>query len=79
MQEWSAYFAELLGAEARVIVEEIPGSSRGSVADAEKRRAITGPARVGWREGFRRVAEQFYPDRLKSRDAHARVDRAAND
>lgn len=65
VQEWSAYFAELLGTEANVIVEEIPGSSRGSVGDATRRRSITGPARVGWREGFRRVAEHFYPARIQ--------------
>ncbi len=25
---------------------------------------ITGPCQVGWRDGFRRVAEHFYPDRV---------------
>jgi nucleoside-diphosphate-sugar epimerase len=66
VQEWSAYFGELLGVEAKVVVEEIPGASVGSVADHTKRREITGPCRVGWREGFRRVAEQYYPDRVRS-------------
>jgi nucleoside-diphosphate-sugar epimerase len=64
VQQWSAYFGELLGVEARVVVEEIPGASRGAVADHTKRRSIAGPCRVGWREGFRRVAAQFYPDRV---------------
>lgn len=64
VQEWTAYFGELLGVEATVIVEEIPGASHGSVADATLRRSITGPCRVGWREGFRRVAEQLHPDRV---------------
>ena len=64
VQEWSAYFGELLGVEAKVVVEEIPGASIGSVGDHTKRSAITGPCRVGWREGFRRVAEHFHPDRV---------------
>jgi nucleoside-diphosphate-sugar epimerase len=61
VQEWSAYFGELLGVEAQVIVKEIPGSSRGSVGDPTRRKSITGPARVGWKEGFRRMVEHFHP------------------
>jgi nucleoside-diphosphate-sugar epimerase len=68
VQEWSAYFGELLGVEAKVVVEVIPGASIGSVGDATKRRSITGPCRVGWRDGFRRVAEEIYPDRVGGRD-----------
>ena len=66
VQEWSAYFGELLGVEAKVAVQEVPGASIGSVGDHTKRSAITGPCRVGWREGFRRVAEQFHPDRVRT-------------
>ncbi len=29
MQEWSAYFGELLGVEANVVVEPVPGTSLG--------------------------------------------------
>ncbi len=64
VQQWSAYFGELLGVSAKVEVQPIPGASLGSVGDVTKRTAITGPCRVGWREGFRRMAEHFYPDRL---------------
>jgi nucleoside-diphosphate-sugar epimerase len=64
VQQYSAFFGELLGVEADVAVEEIPGASCGSVGDHTKRSSITGPCRVGWREGFRRVAEHFYPDRI---------------
>jgi nucleoside-diphosphate-sugar epimerase len=66
VQEYSAYFGELLGVEPEVVVEEIPGASRGSIGDHTKRSSITGPCRVGWREGFRRVAEHFYPDRMRA-------------
>jgi nucleoside-diphosphate-sugar epimerase len=65
VQEYSAFFGELLGVDVKVLVEEIPGASRGSVGDRTMRTAITGPCRVGWREGFRRVAEHFYPDRVQ--------------
>ena len=35
-----------------VMVEPVPGASVGSVGDPTKRISITGPCRVGWREGF---------------------------
>jgi nucleoside-diphosphate-sugar epimerase len=66
VQQWSAYLGELLGVEQQVVVEEVPGASVGSVADHAKRAAITGPCRVHWRDGLRRVAEQLYPDRIRS-------------
>jgi nucleoside-diphosphate-sugar epimerase len=65
VQQWSAYFGELLGVDPKVVVEEVPGSSVGSVGDHTKRSSITGPCRVGWRSGFRRLAEQLYPDRVR--------------
>jgi nucleoside-diphosphate-sugar epimerase len=68
VQQWSAYFAELLGVDAKVVVAEAAGASIGSVSDPTRRRAITGPCRVDWRTGFRRVAEHFYPDRVRSCD-----------
>jgi hypothetical protein len=59
---------ELFSADALVVIEETPGASIGSVADHTKRAAITGPCRVHWRDGIRRVAEQLYPDRVASAD-----------
>jgi nucleoside-diphosphate-sugar epimerase len=64
VQQWSAYMGALLGVEPTVEVEEVPGASVGSVGDTDKRRSITGPCRVGWREGIRGLAEHFYPDRV---------------
>lgn len=63
VQQWCAYFGELLGVEAQVVVKEIPGASRGSVGDPTRRMALTGPGRVGWKEGFRRMVQHFYPGR----------------
>jgi nucleoside-diphosphate-sugar epimerase len=65
-QEWSAYLGELLGVEAEIAVEPVPGASLGSVGDHTRRSSITGPCRVDWREGFRRMAAQMYPDDVKA-------------
>jgi nucleoside-diphosphate-sugar epimerase len=64
VQEWSSYFGELLGIEAQVVVKPVPGASLGSVGDHTKRSAITGPCRVDWRDGFRRMAAGYFPDRV---------------
>ena len=37
VQEWSAFFGELLGVDAEVAVTEVPGASVGSVGDPTKR------------------------------------------
>ncbi|HWS92291.1 MAG TPA: NAD(P)-dependent oxidoreductase, partial [Mycobacterium sp.] len=68
VQQWSAYLGELFGIDAKVVVDEVPGASIGSVGDHSKRAAITGPCRVHWRDGIRRVAEQLYPDLVRSAD-----------
>jgi nucleoside-diphosphate-sugar epimerase len=65
-QEWSKYFGELLGVEAELAVEPVPGASLGSVGDPTKRISITGECRVDWRDGFRRMAAHMYPDRVKA-------------
>jgi nucleoside-diphosphate-sugar epimerase len=57
VQEWAGYMGELVGRPAEVVVKEIPGTLRGSVADNTRRKSITGPCRVGWREGLRRTWE----------------------
>ncbi len=65
-QEWTAHLAELVGVEATVEVVPVPGASRGSVGDHTRRAAITGPCRVDWRDGFRRMAAHFHPDRVQA-------------
>ncbi len=66
VQEWSTYFAVLLGVTADVQVQVVPGASVGSVGDNTKRSSITGPCRVDWREGFRAMAAQYFPDRVRA-------------
>ena len=55
VQDWAAYMGELAGKEAQVVVKETPNTLRGSVADVSKRLSMTGPCRVGWREGLSRT------------------------
>jgi hypothetical protein len=63
--QWSTYFGELLGVDADIVVEPVPGASLGSVADHTKRTSITGPCQVDWRDGFRDMAARYYPDRVQ--------------
>ena len=65
VQEWTAYFGELLGVSASVEVQPTPSASVGSVGDVTKRTKITGPCRVSWRDGFRRMAENSYPELMR--------------
>jgi nucleoside-diphosphate-sugar epimerase len=60
VQEWCAFFAELVGHDVPVDVVETPGTLRGSIADPAARQAITGPCEVSWREGLRAVFEARY-------------------
>jgi nucleoside-diphosphate-sugar epimerase len=66
VQEYAAYMGELAGTAAEVLVTEIPGTLRGSVADATRRTAITGPCRVGWKEGFRRTFDARHPKEVSA-------------
>ena len=60
VQEWAGYMGELAGRPAEVQVTPVPNTLRGSVADPTLRRSITGPCRVGWRDGLRRTFEARY-------------------
>jgi len=73
-QEWCAYFGELTGLRPDVVTREIPGTQRGIVLTSEARRALTGPCKVEWRDGMRRMFEARYPDGV---DAGASVPGAA--
>ncbi len=66
VQQWIPYMADLLGVTPRVMVKPVPGASLGSVGDITKRLAITGPTKVKWQDGLKRVAQQLYPDRIRS-------------
>ena len=57
VQEWCAYIGELAGITPVVNAVEQPGTLRGSVTDNTRRAAITGPCKVGWRDGIRSAFE----------------------
>jgi nucleoside-diphosphate-sugar epimerase len=52
VQQWAKLFGDLQGCSADVQVREIPGTLRGSIASNERRLALTGPCRWGWRDGM---------------------------
>ena len=62
VQEWCAYYSELSGIEANVVTKDLPGTHRGSILDPTKRKSITGPCTVSWRDGMRRMYEERYPN-----------------
>jgi len=70
VQQWTAYMAGLIGVTPRIMVKPSPGSSLGSVGDVTRRMAITGPCRIDWRDGLRRVIEELHPGRIaRAREA----------
>ena len=66
VHEWCAYMGDLTGHTADVRVVETPNTLRGSIADVSKRLSITGPCKVSWRDGIRRVFEERNASQLMS-------------
>ena len=63
VQQWCGYVGELAEVQPEVVVTEMPGTLRGSVADVSKRMGITGPCQVGWKDGMRRAFEARHAGR----------------
>ncbi|MBX6387886.1 MAG: NAD(P)-dependent oxidoreductase [Frankia sp.] len=61
MQDVCRHIGELTGRPVDLRVAAVPGTQRGAISDVTRRRSITGPCRVPWREGIRRVLEHRYP------------------
>ncbi|HZQ59296.1 MAG TPA: NAD(P)-dependent oxidoreductase [Acidimicrobiales bacterium] len=57
VQEWCEELGRLVDRKVEVIVRETPGTLRGSIADVSRRQSFTGPCKVGWKEGMRRMVE----------------------
>lgn len=68
-QQWIAYMAELVGVTPQVMVKPIPGASLGLVGDVTKRLGITGPCKIRWQDGLRRVIEERHPGLIKAPSA----------
>ncbi len=57
-REWIALAEELTGRKAEVIHNDVPSVAQGSVGDTRRRRAITGPCRIGFVDAMRRLHEE---------------------
>lgn len=63
VQEWCAFMGEITGRVPDVRSIPVDGTTRGSIADVTRRRSITGPCTVSWRDGIRRVYESRHGGR----------------
>ncbi len=61
VQEWTAHLGTLTGRDARVEVVDQPGTQRSAIGDPTKRRLVTGPCRVDWRDGIERMVAARAP------------------
>jgi nucleoside-diphosphate-sugar epimerase len=59
-QQWCAMAGELSGRDVRIEVKSLPGAPRGNLADVTRRRAVTGPCKVKFEDGFRRLYETYH-------------------
>jgi nucleoside-diphosphate-sugar epimerase len=57
VQDWCAWFADLLGRPVHVEVCAIAGTQPSVISDNTKRLSLTGPCAVPWREGMRLMVE----------------------
>ncbi len=62
LMEWSRYLGDLVGREPRLV--ETDASIGGVTVDITRRREITGPTTVGWRDGLRRMVSTRHPEQL---------------
>ena len=63
-QDMIAYMAELTGREAKIEYYSAPFAQPGVACDPAKRIALTGPGKVGWREGIKAMIEARHPEAL---------------
>ena len=63
VQEYCRYLGQLVGVEPRFV--ETPEAIHHFRLDPTRRLAATGPCRVPWREGMRRMAEARHPERVR--------------
>jgi nucleoside-diphosphate-sugar epimerase len=57
VQDWCAWFGELLGRSVEVEVGDFPGTQPSVISDNAKRLSLTGPSTVPWRDGMRWLVE----------------------
>lgn len=67
MTDCVRYLEELTGVEARLVPSEVTRETYRF--DPTRRLELTGPCKVGWREGIRRTVEAMYPEYATTRGA----------
>ncbi len=78
VEEWCQYLSELTGRTPIYEYRDYPHSIRGAISENTRRRALTGPCRVEWKEGFRQTFEARYPGGVASAGAADRAARLLN-
>lgn len=58
-QEWMAWASEWSGREGRLEVRQVACSPAGTLADAERRRSVTGPCRTSFSASFRALYDSM--------------------
>jgi nucleoside-diphosphate-sugar epimerase len=61
VQEWCSFAGEIAGVQPHVEVDTSFGGPLGAIADTTRRFEITGPCRIGWRQGLRQTLETRHP------------------
>ena len=59
MQDWARMAGDFCGRPAQLAVDPMPGAPPGSASDPALRRSITGPSRVVFAEGMRRLYDEI--------------------
>ncbi|MBO0731093.1 MAG: NAD(P)-dependent oxidoreductase [Acidimicrobiaceae bacterium] len=62
IETWCAYMAEMVGIEPKLV--PTPMTIPSVAVDITRMRSLIGSPTVGWRDGFRRLVECSYPDRV---------------
>ncbi len=65
-EDWCEYFGELVGKEVDLAAATSSGGYPSAICDVTKRRSITGPCEISWRDGMRGLVEVLYPDAIRS-------------
>jgi nucleoside-diphosphate-sugar epimerase len=63
IQEWCTYLGELTGIEAKFLPTD--QALRSVSIDTTRMESLVGKTTVRWKDGFRRLVETKYPDRLR--------------
>lgn len=74
-EQWCDHLGELAGVTPKYAWREYPGSITGAASDSTKRRSITGPCTVPWREGMAAMLAARYPDGGRPDEAPPGADR----